>query len=216
MKDKINVCVVDDHNLFRKAIVNLIRGFSRIGEITDAENGKDFVERFKMRIPHVLLLDLEMPFMNGVETAEFLIPRYPGLKIIVLTQHDSESYMVHMLELGVHSFLLKNSDPLELERAIHGVMDKDFYHSDLVAQVIRKSIMGKYKSERPQFASWISDREREIIKCICKEMTYKEIGQQLALSEFTVRNHHFKLMERLGIKKTIGLVRFAYERGLID
>ena len=216
MTDKIDVCVVDDHNLFRKAIVNLIKNFPRIGDVTDAENGRDFIERYKKKLPDVLLLDLEMPRMNGVETAEFLIPKYPALKVIVLTQHDSESYMVHMLELGVHSFLLKNSDPNELERAIHAVMDKDFYHSDLVARVIRKSMMGKYKSERPQFATVLSDREREIIRCICKEMTYKEIGVKLSLSEFTVRNHHFKLMDKLGLKKTIGLVRYAYEKGLIE
>jgi two-component system, NarL family, response regulator DegU len=214
--NKIDICVIDDHNLFRKAIVNLIRNFSRVGEITDAENGKDFIDRYKKKLPDVILLDLEMPRMNGVETAEFLIPKHPGLKIIVLTQHDTESYMIHMLELGVHSFLLKNSDPEELERAIYAVMDKDFYHSDLVARVIRKSMMGKYKSERPQFSSILSEREREIVRCICKEMTYKEIGEKLSLSEFTVRNHHFKMMEKLGLKKTIGLVRYAYEKGLID
>jgi len=214
--DKINVCVIDDHNLFRKAIMNLIRSFERIGEVTDAENGRDFIDRYRRKLPNLLLLDLEMPVMNGVETAEFLIPKYPGLKIIVLTQHDSESFMMHMLEMGVHSFLLKNSDPAELERAIHAVMDKDFYHSDLVAKVIRKSIMGKSKSERPQFASSLSDREREIIKYICREMTYKEIGKELSMSEFTVRNLHFRIMEKLGVKKTIGLVRYAYEKGLID
>jgi two-component system response regulator DegU len=216
MTDKINICVVDDHNLFRKAIVTLLKNFSRIGEITDAENGKDFIDRYKKKLPHVILLDLEMPRMNGVETAEFLIPRHPALKIIVLTQHDSESYMVHMLEIGVHSFLLKNSDPAELERAIHAVVDKDFYHSDLVARVIRKSIMGKYKRERPQFASALTDREKDVVRCICREMTYKEIGTELSISEFTVRNLHFKILEKLNVKKTIGLVRYAYEKGLID
>jgi two-component system, NarL family, response regulator DegU len=216
MTDKINVCIVDDHNLFRKAIINLIREFPRIGEVTDAEDGKDFIDKYKRRLPHVVLLDLEMPRMNGVETAEFLLPKYPALKIIILTQHDTESYMLHMLELGVHSFLLKNSDPTELMHAIHAVVDKDFYHSDLVAKVIRRSIMGKHKSEKPQFTAVLSDRERDIVRCICKEMTYKEIGEKLSMSEFTVRNQHFKLMDKLGLKKTIGLVRYAYEKGLVE
>jgi two-component system, NarL family, response regulator DegU len=216
MEDKIDVCIVDDHTLFRKAIVNLIRTFPRIGEVTEAENGKDFIDRFKKKLPHVVLLDLEMPGMNGVETTEFLVPKYPALKIIVLTQHDTQSYMLHMLELGVHSFLLKNSEPEELARAIYAVMDKDFYHSDLLAQVIRKSLIGKYKSEKPQFPNLLSEREREIIRCICKEMTQQEIAKKLSLSEFTIRNYHFRIMDKLGLKKTIGLVRYAYENGLID
>jgi two-component system response regulator DegU len=216
MTNKIDVCVVDDHKLYTQAIMNLVKTFRRVGDVTGAENGRDFLDRFKKKMPQVILLDLEMPRMNGVELAEFLIPKYPQVKIIVLTQYDSASYMIHMMELGAHSFLLKNVDPHELENAIYSVVDKDFYHSDLLARVIRKSLLGKYKGERPEFANVLTDRERGIIQGICKEMTYKEIGEKLSLSEFTVRNLHFKLMEKLGLKKTIGLVRYAYEKGLIN
>ncbi len=213
---KINVCIVDDHNLFRKAIMNLIREFPRVGEVREAANGKDFIDMYKKDWPDVVLLDLEMPRMNGVETAEYLILNLPHIKIIVLTQHDSEKYMMHMLELGVHSFLLKNSNPDELESAIYAVMDKDFYHNDLVARVIRKSIQSKFRSERPQFEVPLSDRELEIVRHICQEMSHKEIGEKLSLSEFTVRNHHRNIMEKLGLKKTIGLVRYAYEKGILE
>ena len=104
---KINICVVDDHNLFRKAIVRLIKTFDRVGNVTDAGSGKDCLELFKKHVPDVVLLDLEMPVMNGVDTAEILIAKYPKLKIIILTMHDSENYIIHLIEMGVHSFLLK-------------------------------------------------------------------------------------------------------------
>ncbi len=214
--NKISICIVDDHNLFRKAIINLIKDFPRVGQLTEAANGYEFIELHKKKWPQVVLLDLEMPRMNGVELAEYLIPNCPEIKIIVLTQHDSEKYLLHMLELGVHSFLLKNSNPDELENAIYSVMDKDFYHNDLVTRVIRKSIQTRFKSERPQFEVPLSDREREVVRHICQELTHKEIAEKLSLSEFTVRNHHRNILEKLGLKKTIGLVRYAYEHGLMD
>ena len=196
--------------------MNLIKAFPRVGEVTEAENGKDFIDLYKNKWPDIILLDLEMPRMNGVETAEYLIPNYPNLKIIVLTQHDSEKYMLHMLELGVHSFLLKNVNPDELERAIYTVFDKDFYHNDLLARVIRKSLQTKFKSERPQFEITLSDREIELMLLICQELTDKEIAEKLSLSKYTVRNHHRNIMNKLDLKKTIGLVRYAYEHGLIE
>jgi len=213
---KINVSIVDDHTLFRKAMINLIKVFPRVGEVTEAGNGRDFIEQSKKKWPDVVLLDLEMPRMNGVETVEYLIPNAPDIKIIILTQHDSERYMLHMLEMGVHSFLLKNTNPDELERAIYAVFDKDFYQNDLLASVIRKSLKSKIRGERPQFEMPLSEREREVVLLICEELTHQEIGKRLSLSEFTVRNHHRNILLKLGLKKTIGLVRYAYEHGLIE
>jgi DNA-binding NarL/FixJ family response regulator len=213
---KINVSIVDDHTLFRKAMINLIKVFPRVGEVTEAGNGRDFIEQSKKKWPDVVLLDLEMPRMNGVETVEYLIPNVPDIKIIILTQHDSERYMLHMLEMGVHSFLLKNTNPDELERAIYAVVDKDFYQNDLLASVIRKSLKSKIRGERPQFEMPLSEREREVVLLICEELTHQVIGKRLSLSEFTVRNHHRNILLKLGLKKTIGLVRYAYEHGLIE
>src|SRR5258708_3358692 len=164
--DKINVCIVDDHNLFRKAMINLIKVFPRVGEVTEAANGREFIEQGREKWPDVVLLDLEMPRMNGMETVEYLVPNAPDVKIIILTQHDSERYMLHMLEMGVHSFLLKNTNPDELERAIYAVVDNDFYQNDLLARVIRNSLQSKFRSERPPFEIPLPDREREPVRLI--------------------------------------------------
>src|ERR1043165_6069810 len=137
---RIDLCLTDDHQIFRKAMMRLLKTFDRIGEVYEAGNGEECIEIVRSKKPQVVLLDLDMPVMNGSECAEQLVKKFPEVKIIVLTSHDSEKYMLYMLELGVNSFLLKNTDPEELERAIYAVTDNDFYHNELLNSVIRKSL----------------------------------------------------------------------------
>lgn len=212
---KINICIVDDHNLFRKAMVRLLRTFKRVDKVYEAQHGKELIQLLTTTFPDVVILDLEMPIMNGVETAEYILPKYPDLKVIVLTQHDSEKYMLHMLELGVHSFLLKNANPDELEKAIVSVYDKDFYHNDLISSVMRKSI--SLKSAKPSFSkvAELSDREKEIFRLICEELSLKEISSRLNISDKTTHSHKANIQTKLGVKNTVGMIKFAYENGLI-
>ena len=112
--------------------------FDRIELVKDAENGKDLLGLIKTEVPDVVIVDLQMPVMDGAETTEAIVSKYPEVKIIILTMHDSEKFILHMMEAGVHAFLLKNTEPEELEKAIYAVMEKDFYHNDLVAAVQRK------------------------------------------------------------------------------
>ncbi len=214
---KINLLLADDHKLFRKAMVRLLKTFPKIGEVWEAENGKECIDMMKNPV-HVLLLDLEMPRMNGAEVAEYLIPRHPDLKIIVLTMHDSEKYVLHMLEMGVHSFLLKNTDPAELQKAIVSVVEKDFYHSEQLSQLLRKNLKEKLKKKKPVFSKTVNltEREREILSLICEEKSTKDISRQLSISEVTINVHKHNLQAKLGVKSTIGLIRFAFESGLLQ
>ncbi len=216
--EKINVCVVDDHKIFRKAMMRLLYTFDRMGEITEAESGKECIESFQVKCPHVVLLDLEMPGMNGMDCAEQLIQKFPDLKIIILTMHDSEKYMLFMLELGVHSFLLKSTDPDELEKAIHAVADRDYYHNELMSSVIRRSMQSKIKSSRPDFspAPALTEREKEIIRLICEEKTIKEIATHFFVSEKTVHTHKYNIQTKLNVKSTVGILRAAYELGILS
>jgi len=141
----------------------------------------------------------------------------PEVKVIVLTMHDSEKYMVFMLELGVHSFLQKNTDPEELEKAIHSVIDHDFYYNELLNTAIYRSMQGKAKFERPSFGTKnLTNREEEILKLICNEKSLKEIAHSLSVSEKTVQSHKLHIHNKLGVKSTVGLVKAAYELGLIQ
>jgi two-component system response regulator DegU len=156
--------------------------------------------------------------MSGSECAEQLLKKFPDVKIIVLTSHDSEKYMLYMLELGVNSFLLKNTDPNELERAIYAVADNDFYHNELLNSVIRKSLKDRLGSSRPIFKTEqpISEREREILKMICDEISLKDIANRLAVSEKTIQTHKLNIQSKLNVKSTVGLVKAAYQIGLLN
>jgi two-component system, NarL family, response regulator DegU len=216
--EAINICLVDDHTLFRKAMMRLLATFGRIGDITDAENGQVCLDLLKKApvLPDVVLLDLDMPVMNGVDTAEAIRQKYPDLKIIILTMHDNQRYMMHMIELGVHSFLLKDCSADELERAIHAVVDKEYYHNDLMVAALRRSV--KVKSERPSFNKLVelTDREREIFMLICAEMSLKDISTKLSVSERTIHAHKSNIQQKLNLKNTVSMIKFAYENGFLS
>lgn len=216
MNKKLKVYIADDHTLFRKALVKLLSTFASVGVIKDAEHGKDLLSLVKKDVPDLVIVDLQMPVMNGIETCEVLLAKYPGVKVIVLTMFDSEGYILHMIEMGVHAFLLKSTEPRELEKAISSVVENDFYHNELIASVLRNSIKEKKATPRPLLRKVdLSKREREILSLICQELTIREIGFRLSLSENTVRNHRVKIMDKVGVKNTVGLVKFAYESGVI-
>lgn len=216
MKQLLKVYIADDHTLFRKAMVNLLLTFDSVAEVKDAENGKELLTLMKYEAPHVAIVDLQMPVMDGADTCEAILEKFPEVKIIILTMHDSERFIIHMMEMGVHAFLLKNTEPDELEKAIHAVIEKDFYHNDLVASVLRKNVKEKRAPQRPAFSiAELSEREKEIVKLVCEELTIKEIGSKLSLSEHTVKNHRANIMEKIGVSNVVGLVRYAYETGLV-
>jgi len=213
---QLKVYIADDHTLFRKAMVNLLRSFERVGEVRDAENGKELLSLIKNEIPDVVIVDLQMPVMDGSEASAQIINKFPDVKIIVLTMHDSNKFILHMMDLGVHAFLLKNTEPDELEKAIYAVADKDFYHNDLVASVLRKNVKERKPGQRPVFETTdLTEREKEILLLICQELTMKEIGQRLFLSENTVRNHRVNIMEKVRVNNIVGLVKYAYEAGVV-
>lgn len=219
MKSSYKVYIADDHTLFRKAMVTLLQTFDRVSLVKDAENGKELINLVKAEVPDVAIVDLQMPIMDGAATCEYLISRYPLVKLIILTMHDSNKFILHMMEMGVHAFLLKNAEPDELEKALYSVVEKDFYHNDLVASVLRKNVKDKEKLPRnkPMFQqSELTEREREILVLICQELTMKEIGLRLFLSENTVRNHRVNIMEKVGVNNIVGLVKFAYEVGIVS
>lgn len=214
--NQLKVYIADDHTLFRKAMVNLLRSFQRITDVKDAENGKELLTLIKYEQPDVVIVDLQMPVMDGSETSTIILQKYPDVKIIILTMHDSSKFILHMMDLGVHAFLLKNTEPDELEKAIYAVADKDFYHNDLVVTVLRKNVNERKTGQRPTFqAAELTEREKEILLLICQELTMKEIGQRLFLSENTVRNHRVNIMEKVGVNNIVGLVKYAYEAGVV-
>lgn len=214
MEKAITVYVADDHTLFRKGIVRLLSAFERVGIVRDVENGKELCALIKDEPPDVAIIDLQMPVMDGFETCGFILARYPRVKLIVLSMHDEERYISQLLQMGIHGFLLKSADPFELERAIYSVVENDFYQNDLMSSVLRSRIRGRKVGTYTADAIDLSDREKEILRLICMELTIREIGIKLSLSENTVRNHRVRIMEKAGVRNTVGLVKYAIRSGL--
>ncbi|UII28024.1 response regulator transcription factor [Fulvivirga maritima] len=215
----MKVYIADDQTLFRKGMARLVKSFPGILEVKEAENGKELLDLVKENPPNVILMDLEMPVMDGIEATEKVISRYPDIKVIILSMHDSQQHIFYLMEVGAHAFLLKNAEPEEVEEAINSVIEKDFYQNQLVVDALRKGARDRKKAEsRPIFNHTLSltEREKEILLLICRELTMKEIGEKLSLSEKTIHNHRARIMDKTGVRNTVGLVKYAYESGLLD
>jgi two-component system, NarL family, response regulator DegU len=213
------VYIADDQTLFRKGMSRLVRSFPSIVDVKEAENGKEMLRLVGEKQPDVILMDLDMPVMDGVEATEKIIAKYPNVKIIILSSHDSHQKIYYLMEIGAHAFLLKNAEPEEVKIAIEAVINKDFYQNELVVEALRKGAIEqrKIKQNRPIFQNSISlsEREKEVLMLICRELTMREIAEKISLSEKTIQNHRARIMEKLGVRNTVGLVKYAFESGLI-
>ncbi len=216
---KWTVYIADDQTLFRKGMSRLVKSFSSVKEVKEAANGKELLALVKEAQPDVILMDLEMPVMDGIEATEKIIAKYPDIKVIVLSMHDTQQHIFYLMEIGAHAFLLKNAEPEEVKKAIESVIKHDFYQNKIVIDALRKGAIDqrRQKQERPMFRETapLSDREKEVLQLICRELTMKEIGDKLALSEKTIQNHRARILDKLNVRNTVGLVKYAYESGLI-
>ena len=208
----LNVLIVDDHKLFRMGMDMFVKSFSEVRSVYQASNGKEALEVLMSSKIDVVLLDLEMPVMDGWEASKEIIAEYPTIKIIVISMHDSLQTVSDLIECGVHSYLLKDATPEDVHKAIISVVNNDFYYNNLVSRALHKRIKSR-KSVVEDLAN-ITPRETEILSLICQELTMKEIGELLFLSEQTVQNHRKNLMKKTKAKNTVGLVKFAFQKGI--
>ncbi len=208
--DKINIVITDDHNLFRKGIIALLEDFDFVGEINEASNGAELLELLAgmKTLPDVILLDLRMPVMDGVEAHEKIRNLYSGIKVIILTMEDDEQYILHLISQGVNGYLLKNAEPDEMETAIKKVITTGFYFSDDISLMVMRNLKNKDKAEavfNPDF----NERELKVLELICKEYSNGEIAEAFDVSIRTAEGYRQKLVEKAGAKNIAGLVVLA-------
>ncbi|MEQ9466867.1 MAG: response regulator transcription factor [Ekhidna sp.] len=212
--NKLNILVTDDHTLFRRGTMMLLESFEEVAEVDDAENGKEALEKLSTENFHLILLDLEMPVMDGWETAKKIVSKHPDVKIIMISMHDSLQIISDLIEIGVHSYLLKNAEPDEVHKAILSVVNNDFYYNHLVSKALHKKVQKDGIDRGVARRADVSPREIEILQLICQELTMKEIGEKLYLSEQTVHTHRKNLMKKTKAKNAVGLVKFAFQNGI--
>jgi DNA-binding NarL/FixJ family response regulator len=212
---KINVIITDDHKLFRKGIIALLDDFDFIGETNEASNGAELLALLaKIKtLPDVILLDIRMPVMDGVEAHKNIRKLYPDIKVIILTMEDDEQYILHLISEGVNGYLLKNADPDEMEKAILKVVENGYYFSENISTLVIKGMVKKDLTEVSPNVDF-NERELQILELICKEFTAGEIAEKLNLSVRTVEGYRQKLIDKAGVKNVAGLVIFAVKINL--
>jgi DNA-binding NarL/FixJ family response regulator len=214
---ELSVLVVDDHPLYRNGIRRILNNIDFITHCEEAENGIDCLKKLKIAHYDIILLDLQMPEMDGVETAGVIKREFPKSKIIILTMSDSKRQMIELLDMGVLGYVLKSTDEMELTDAILRVSEGVQYLSKEVDDVWTKFLGNKSKFERNYNKSErveLSDREKEIIKMICKQMSTQEIATKLSLSSNTVKTHRNHIMKKLDTDNVVGIAIYAVRAGI--
>lgn len=215
---KIKLIIADDHCLFRQGLNSLMIEYPEIQIIDEVANGVQLMEALKKHKPDIILLDIKMPEMDGVEATKLIKQQYPDVGIIILTMHHENEFLVHMVELGVNGFLPKDSNFEEIIDAIYSVHDNGYYFSKNATNLLARGL-NKRKSEavnsKLNLPDALNEREVEIIRLICQELTNKEIADKIGLSHRTIDGYRERIIKRLNVKNTAGIVMYAAKNNII-
>jgi DNA-binding NarL/FixJ family response regulator len=211
----IRYVIADDHKIFREGLRLVLGDEPKLKFVAEAENGEELLQILKGNETDVVLLDLKMPVMDGLAATKEIRARYPNVKILILTMHDEELMIIHMLEAGANGYLLKNADPSEIKKAIYAVTETNYYFNDMVSGTMLKNIVNK-NIAAPSFkpAVELDEREVKVLQLICQECTSAEIGEKVFLSARTVEGIRSGIMEKVGVRNIAGLVMYAVKNGI--
>lgn len=203
------VIIVDDHKIFRESLAYMLVSQANLSILAQANNGKELLELLQTEIPDIVLLDIEMPIMDGVEATRLALKKYPDLKILVLSMHNDEEFYSSMIDLGVKGFILKEADSSEVIKAIEEIIDGNLYFSqDLLVGLLKKRKDTKHIE--------LTQREKEVLTNIAKGLSNSEIANKLYISSRTVEKHRAELLLKTESKNSISLVVFAIKNGLVS
>ncbi len=207
---------MDDHVLLRNGLANLIESFGDYKVLFEADNGKQFVEKLSPGlIPDIILMDINMPQMNGYDTALWVRDHHPMVKILALSMYDNENAIIRMFKAGARGYILKDCDPAELKCALDAVNAKGFYYSEMVTgKLIHNINTLDDKESQAKNTIKLTDREISFLKLTCSELTYKEIADKMILSPRTIDGYRDDLFLKLNIKTRVGLVMYAIKNGI--
>lgn len=209
----IQVGIVDDHQLFVKSLGLMLTTFTNYTVFVEASNGKDLIEKLqhKKGLPDIMLIDVNMPHMNGFETAKWLHDHYPSIKLVALSMNDSDLIIIDMIKAGCCAYLLKDTHPNELEKALNEIATKGYYNGDASNINFRRLL----QAEEKKLALNITDKEKEFLQFACSDMTYKQIAHLMNTSERSVDTLRENLFNKLNVQSRVGLCLEAIRRELV-
>jgi DNA-binding NarL/FixJ family response regulator len=211
---KIKIGLVDDHQLFLKSVSLMIESFKQYEVVVEALNGKDLQVKLASvtSIPELMLIDVNMPEMDGVETATWLATTYPGIKLVALTMNDKDQSIIKMFRAGCCAYLLKDVHPTELEIALKQVYEKGYYNADTTNVNFRRLLLKA--SEQPVIT--MTEREAAFLQFACSELTYKQIAVQMHLAERTIDGYRESLFDKFKVQSRVGLCLEALRKGFVS
>ncbi len=214
---KIRVLLADDHTIVRQGLRSLLDSHKDIEVVGEAKDGRHAIEKAEQLIPDIVVLDITMPNLNGIEATRQIKKLNPEIKVIVLTVHDNEEYVHQVLKAGASGYLLKESAVSDLVSAMHAVKKGDIFLSPTISKVVVKDYIKHTERESRTFDNLgvLTGREREVLQLIAEGHTNREIARLLKLSVKTVDVHRAHLKEKLQIHDTAGLIKYAIRKGLI-
>jgi len=212
----IKIALVDDHSLLRMGLASLVESQGNT-VLFEADNGKEFINKLdSANLPHLVLMDINMPEMDGFETTQWLKQNHPQVHVLALSMYDNETSIIRMLKCGAKGYILKDSEPAELKTAIDDIISKGFYYSDLVSGKLMHAI-NKLDDDTDDLKNLVplNERETDFLKYACTEMTYKEIADKMFVSPRTIDGYRDALFEKLKLKTRVGLVMYAIKHGIV-
>ena len=213
----IKVAIADDHKIFRKGVILSMRPYTNIKFVMEAENGQDLLSKIAETEPDVILCDLRMPIKDGIDATKQITKDFPKVRVIILTMYEDERFVGHLMDCGAAGYLLKSTEPSEIKSAIMDVMSTGFYLNPFVNKILIKKNFGKQKFNLSLSNEIvINEREREVLTLVCMEFTATEIALKMDISPRTVEAIKDRLMERFGVKNSVGLVFYAMKNQLIS
>ncbi|MBS7563252.1 response regulator transcription factor [Mucilaginibacter sp. Bleaf8] len=214
--NKIKVAIADDHTIFRDGLKIGLSRDERLDVVLEAQDGNQLLQGMESIVPDVILMDLKMPGMDGMEATNEVKKKYKDVKVLIVTMYDDDKFIIHLMENGANGYLLKNADPDEILQAIYAVHENDVYFNDLVSKALLKKLITK-GNVKPTFKQNIelTERELEVLNLICEEQTAAEIGAKIFLSPRSVEGIRQRLIEKVGVRNTAGLVMFAVKNGIV-
>jgi DNA-binding NarL/FixJ family response regulator len=211
----IQVAIADDHSLLRSALAKLINTFEGYSVVIEADNGKDLCEKISKNIlPEIVLLDINMPEMDGFETTQWLHKKYPYIKILTLSMLSDERTIIKIFRLGAKGYLLKNADPSELKEALDALMNKNVYLSEYVSGKLVSGLHNDVTMEDREIV--LNEKEREFLRWACSELSYKDIAEKMYISPRTVDDYRQSLFNKLKVHSRVGLVMYAIKNKIVE
>lgn len=212
----IKIIIADDHQLFIDGVKSLIESMDNMQIVAEVGNGLELLSTLTKTPCDIILMDINMPEMDGIQATKKVLEAYPNIKVLMLTMFSTKEYIEKLLRAGAHGYLLKNTNKVELEEAIHTIISNKPYFSKEVTERIMESLQKKKKLEKNSLLVELTEREIEVLKLIAQELTTGEIAEKLFISHHTVETHRKNLISKLNVRNIAGLVKYAVQNGFAD